>query len=105
MVLAGDGDDIIRAGNGRQDLYWGGEGADTYVFSEARATDGTRDKTLILDFDTAEDSIDLGGAQISGVREFFNSVRISLDGGRDRIDLLGVSEFDEIIFVNDTVLV
>lgn len=101
LVHAGDGDDIIRAGAGRHDLYWGGDGADTFVFSAALAEDGSRDKSVILDFDVSEDVIDLGGAEIADVREFLGSVRITLEGGRDKIDLLGVSDFDDIVFVDE----
>lgn len=101
FVFAGAGNDIIHAGDGRRDLIAGGEGADTFVFSAALAEDRAQDKTVILDFDVAEDVIDLGGAAIANVREFHNSVRISLEGGRDKIDLLGMSEFDDIVFANE----
>ena len=105
IVLAGDGDDIIISGDGKRDVSWGGDGADTFVFSASLAEDGTRDRTYIMDFDVTEDVIDLGGASIDSVREFGNTVRISLDGGKDQINLLGVSDFDEIVFANEFVFV
>ncbi|RLJ60170.1 putative extracellular nuclease [Litoreibacter meonggei] len=104
FVFGGAGDDIIHAGDGRRDFVIGGDGADTFVFSAALAEDGARDKTVIADFDVTEDVIDLGGAEISSVREFHSFVRINLDGGRDKIDLLGVSDFDDITFVNELLI-
>ncbi|MFA3919529.1 ExeM/NucH family extracellular endonuclease [Ruegeria hyattellae] len=98
LVFAGAGDDIIRAGDGKRDIYWGGDGADLFIFSAELAEDRSRDKTLVLDFDVSEDVIDLGGAQIASVREFHHKVRINLEGGRDQIDLYGVSEFEDIMF-------
>ncbi|EBA10599.1 ExeM/NucH family extracellular endonuclease [Roseobacter sp. CCS2] len=105
LVIAGAGDDTIISGNGKRDLSWGGHGADTFVFSAAFAENGSRDRTTILDFDVTEDIIDLGGAEIANVREAGGSVRITLEGGHDRIDLIGVFEFDDIVFANDFVFV
>lgn len=105
LVLAGDGDDRIIAGDGKYDAVWGGAGADTFVFSADLADNGTRDSTLIGDFDVSVDVLDLGGAEISKVQEFFGSVYITLDGDKDKIALAGVSDFDDIIFENDFVFV
>lgn len=105
LVLAGAGDDIIISGNGKRDITWGGEGADTFVFSAALAEDGSRDKTIIMDFDVTEDVIDLGGAEIADIRETHGAVRITLAGGNDIIDLKGVSDFDDIVFENEFVFV
>jgi predicted extracellular nuclease len=105
IVFGGDGNDIIRSGDGKSDVVFGGEGADTFVFSDTLAMDRSRDKTIIFDFDVDEDVIDLGGAEISNVREFFHSVEIKLDGGRDKIWLLGVDDFDDIVFVSDLAFV
>lgn len=104
-VFAGAGDDIIRAGDGRRDFVFGGEGADTFVFSDALATDRGRDTTYIGDFDTSEDAIDLGGAEIASIRETFFSVEIKLEGGRDKIVLFGVEDADEITFINELAVV
>lgn len=101
FVVAGDGDDIIRAGDGKRDYVMGGDGADTFVFSESLATDNSRDRTTILDFDVTEDVIDLGGADIGRIREGFCSVEITLEGGRDKITLWGVHDADEIVFINE----
>ena len=105
LVFAGDGDDTIISGDGRYDVSWGGDGADTFVFSAALAENNTRDNTVIFDFDENEDVIDLGGAEIGNVREFFGTVHITLEGGNDKINLLGVSEFDDIVFENDLAFV
>ncbi len=105
LVLAGDGDDKIIAGDGKYDAIWGGAGADTFVFSAELADNGTRDSTLIADFDVSVDVLDLGGAEISKVQEFFGSVYITLEGDKDKIGLAGVSDFDDIVFENDFVFV
>lgn len=104
-AFGGAGDDIFLAGDGRRDLLVLGEGADTIIFSKDLATNKQRDKTVVADFDVTEDMIDLGGATISNVRDGLFSVWITLDGGRDRIDLLGVSDFDDIVFVDDLAFV
>lgn len=103
-VRAGDGDDVISAGGGRRDFLWGGDGADIFVFSAELAEDNRRDKVFLMDFDVTEDAIDLGGAVISSIRETRVSVRINLDGGRDRIDVKGVTDFDDIVFVEDVLI-
>ncbi|MBU2993318.1 ExeM/NucH family extracellular endonuclease [Octadecabacter sp. 1_MG-2023] len=100
FVFAGDGDDVIRAGDGKNDKYWGGDGADTFIFSAELAEDRTRDKSTVYDFNVLEDVIDLGGAVVDDVREHWGSVRITLEGGNDRITLLGVSDFDDIVFAD-----
>ena len=100
FVLAGAGNDIIKAGDGRNDKYWGGDGADTFIFSAEFAEDRTRDKSTIFDFDVLEDVIDLGGAVVGDVRELWGSVRITLEGGNDRITILGVTDIDDIVFVD-----
>lgn len=101
FVFAGGGDDIIRAGDGSHDFYSGGEGSDTFIFSAELANNGARDKSVILDFNVSDDVIDLGGAVISSIREFHNSIRISLEEDQDRIELLGVTEFDDIVFADE----
>ena len=101
FVFAGEGDDVIRAGDGKRDFIFGGDGADTFVFSEALATDNSKDRTMILDFDVTEDVIDLGGAEIGSIRDGFFSVDITLDGGRDKITLWGVHDADDIVFLNE----
>ncbi len=105
VVDAGAGDDLIFAGKGRLDRVSGGEGADTFIFYAAFAEDGARDRTIIHDFDVTEDILDLGGAGISSIREVGNSVRITLDGGRDRIDLRGVDDLEAIVFADSDLFV
>ncbi|MDP5219851.1 ExeM/NucH family extracellular endonuclease [Ruegeria sp. 2205SS24-7] len=104
LIFAGAGDDIIRAGDGKRDIVWGGDGADTFMFSAELAEDRARDTTIILDFNTSEDLIDLAGAQIASVREFSHAIRIKLEGGRDQIDLYGVSDFEDVMFANDLIV-
>ncbi len=101
FVYGGAGDDLIRTGDGRYNLAKGGTGEDTFLFSAELAEDRTRDKTLITDFNTQEDILDLGGAQISDVHETGFGLRLTLDGGRDRIDLRGVTDFDDIVFADN----
>ncbi|MBB5723076.1 putative extracellular nuclease [Loktanella ponticola] len=101
IVFAGSGDDVVRAGDGSYDMVFGGKGADTFVFSESLATDRSHDRTTIFDFDTDEDAIDLGGAEIGRIRETFFSVEITLEGGHDKITLWGVRDADDIDFVNE----
>lgn len=101
VVFGGAGDDVILAGTGNKDSYWGGKGADIFVFSAELAADTYKNNTTIFDFDTSEDVMDLGGATIERVRERLFSVELELDGGRDNITLLGVRDFDDIVFVDD----
>jgi predicted extracellular nuclease len=99
-VDAGAGDDLIIAGGGSADRLIGGTGADIFEFSLAIATNGRKDQTFLLDFDVTEDVIDLGGAQISAVKESRNSVELHLDGGRDRIIVYNTDDFDSITFAD-----
>ena len=100
-----DGDDQLTAGGGRYDFMTGGAGADTFIFSDTIAENDSRDRAKILDFNADEDLIDLGGAEIASYRERSHYVEIQLDGGHDTIKIFGVSEFDEITFVEDFVFV
>jgi predicted extracellular nuclease len=101
IVYAGAGDDVILAGTGNKDSFWGGQGADTFVFSSELTEDGHKNRTTIYDFDTSEDVIDLGGATIDRVKDRFFYVELELDGGRDSITLLGVRDFHDIMFADD----
>ncbi len=100
-IWGGAGDDRIDLGGGRHDRAEGGIGADVFVFSAAIAEDRSRDRVALRDFDVAEDSIDLGGAEIASYSERGRSVLIRLDGGHDTIRIDNVSEFDRIVFVED----
>lgn len=95
------GDDIIIGGGGRFDILKGGEGADIFEFSADIATDGNKDRAYLKDFDTSEDMIDLGGAEIARVKERWNWVEIKLEGDKDKIYVFNTSEFDDINFVDD----
>ncbi|PTX57616.1 putative extracellular nuclease [Litoreibacter ponti] len=104
FVFGGAGDDQITMGSGRNDIAFGGGGMDTFIFSAAQAEDHRRDKTVIKDFDVDHDVIDLGGAEIAHVRDLGFGVRLTLEGGRDRIELWGVRDADEIVFADDMLL-
>ena len=78
-----DGDDAIIAGGGFRDLITGGAGADAFIFG-GEADNGRRDRDIILDFDSAEDTLVLEqGAAIRSISERRDDVRIQLEG-RDR---------------------
>lgn len=94
------GDDLIIAGGGRFDILRGGQGADIFEFSADIAQDRRKDVAYLADFDTSEDMIDLGGADISGVKERWGWVEIKLDGGHDKIIVAGTSDFDDIMFTD-----
>ena len=100
VVFAGAGDDRVAIGEGR-DAVFGGAGADTFVMVAPEASGGGRDRTVIWDFDTGADALDLGGAGIEEVRERPGSVTIDLADGGDRIVLVGVREFDDVLILNE----
>jgi len=104
FVDAGAGEDVIYIGEGRRDKIFGGADGDTFVFSATALTDGRLSKSVIFDFDVTEDMIDLGGADITGFREFNYGVRIDLNNGKDKIVLRDVESFEDIMFVEDTLL-
>lgn len=94
------GDDLIIAGGGRFDFLKGGSGADIFQFSDDIASDRHRDVAHLADFDTSEDMIDLGGAEIASVKERWSWVEIKLDGGRDKIVVYNTNDFDDIMFTD-----
>ncbi len=100
-IYGGDGDDVIVAGGGHRDTLIGGSGADTFVFSDTIAEDGNTDRATIWDYNASEDLIDLGGAEIASYREKFFYVELTLAGGNDKVKIYGVSDIDDIMFVDD----
>ncbi len=102
-IFGGNGNDKIEIGGGRNDVAFGGDGVDTFIFSAELANDGARDRTVLRDYDAAEDLIDLGGAEIARHRVFGAAVELQLEGGRDTIWVNGVSSLDEIVFTGEHV--
>ncbi|EAR50990.1 extracellular nuclease [Oceanicola granulosus HTCC2516] len=100
-LYGGAGDDTFEIGGGK-DRAWTGSGADTIIFAAGLADDGSKDKLRIRDFDTEMDLLDLQGIEIEKVRESKKKVTLTLEGDGDRIELRGVSDFDDIQFADDT---
>lgn len=95
-LIGTDGDDEFIGGAGRLDRYIGGDGADRFVFG-AEATNGSREVDLILDFDYREDTIVLrDGAVISRTITSGSNTILLLDGGRDRVQIIGDGDPDEL---------
>ena len=102
-VFAGAGDDTILLGQGNNDKVWGEDGADTFVFAPAVAADGHVNKTSIFGFEADADMIDIGGLEIEKLREHKLFVSLTLEGDGDVITLWGVSDVDDIQFVDPLV--
>lgn len=86
-IIGTSGDDLIRGGDGN-DRLTGRAGADTFVFG-ADASDGTRDRDIITDFNAAEDTILFeAGAVIRFVEQRGTDLFIQLEGDRDSITVL-----------------
>jgi len=99
------GDDLIRGGDGN-DRLTGRAGADTFVFG-ADARDSNRDRDVITDFNTEEDTILFeAGANIGFIEQRGADLFIQLAGGTDSILVLNadrgvVANFE---FTNDVFL-
>ncbi|SEA64641.1 hypothetical protein [Rubrimonas cliftonensis] len=90
--------DEIRTGGGRSDVVSGLGGGDRFVFENGAG----RQVLRIEDYDAAEgDVLDLGGAQVAGVRDAAGRLVLTLDTD-DVIILTGLSSVDEIVFAGDT---
>lgn len=88
-LVGTDADDIIRTLAGSYDKSSGGAGADQFIFGD-EATNGVRERDVILDFEVGIDSILLeGSAAIGSIRETSSSVAIFLEGDRDAIYVRG----------------
>ena len=95
------GDDLIRGANG-DDRLSDDAGADTFVFG-ADARDGNRDRDVITDFDSAEDSIVLeNGVQIKTWNERNGNLIVTLEGS-DR-DTITIQNADSSILANFSVI-
>jgi len=102
-VFGGDGDDIIVFEGGGLDRASGGEGYDLFKLFPGMDDDGFADTVKIIDFDPWEDAIDLSGAEIASVTELNNRVQITLEGDGDVIDVKGVNDIDDILFVEPSI--
>ena len=93
-----DANEIIVSGGGAMDLVSGGTGADCFVFTDLS---GSRDSLRVLDFDTAEDTLDIGAAAIASVRVLGPNLQINLAEDRDSIFLYGVTDIDAVHIIQD----
>ncbi len=90
------------SGGGRLDVLRGAGGADVFEFTDQI---GARNTVHILDFDAVEgDLIDLGGAEISNVRELGVNTLLQLGNDGDSILIRGVA-FDELAFADGGLIV
>ena len=94
------GDDILFFQGGEQDRGAGGAGADIIKLSEDFTSNGISDRVKIIDFNAAEDKLDLSGAIIASVTELNKEVQITLAGENDLVVLRGVTDFDDIVFTS-----
>ena len=97
-----DADERIDSGGGRLDVVQGGGGSDTFVFTDLT---GARDSLRILDFDVAEDTLDLSGSVIESAQQLGGNLRLTLAQDRDSIFLTGVTDIEQITFANDDLIV
>ncbi len=93
-ISGGLGNDMIAGGRGN-DLLAGDEGEDEFIFGNNSGRD------TILDFEVGSDLITLQGLDFANVdevldatRETSNGVVIRLDGGNDRVSILGIDKDD-----------
>ncbi|WP_425277230.1 calcium-binding protein [Sinorhizobium fredii] len=97
-IDGGRGNDMITAGEGALDHVLGGAGADVFLFA-TDTNDGHRDRTVIGDFKTGIDAIDLGEAEVVSQKSLLGSLVLTLDGDGDQIVLTGVARYDDSLFL------
>lgn len=70
-------------------------GSDVFAFADQ---EGVRDSLRVLDFDTSDDFLDLGGAEISSTSTTPNGLTIRIEGAdRDYIYLAGVTDIADVM--------
>ena len=88
-LVGTDGADEFRALGGSYDRMTGGEGADVFVFG-GEASDGTRDRDVIRDYEVGVDAIALeAGAEVDEIRETSAGLVLRLAGDGDVIYVRG----------------
>jgi hypothetical protein len=98
-----EGNDEIRSYAGRYDKMFGDMGADQFIFG-AETNNGTRERSVILDYEVGIDEIVLeDGASVASIRQTSSQVVIFLEGDRDAIYVRGdgVTE-DNISIIGST---
>ncbi|ARE41168.1 Alkaline phosphatase [Rhodovulum sp. P5] len=99
-----DGVDHISFGDQMRSEYATGyDDADVFIFDATVFTDGTRGIAQILDYTPGEDAIFLDGGTFDEtlVRVGSSGVYLTMDGDGDRIVIHGVSDLDQITFVDE----
>jgi Ca2+-binding RTX toxin-like protein len=97
----GAGADVLSAGAG-EDLIWGGAGADVFRFPAAELSNGSAEGDIIVDYSGAEgDSLDLpdGVSSVADAYLLNDKLVVVLDGDSDTIELVGVDDISDILFV------
>lgn len=94
LLLGCAGNDILRPGGGKKDVLLGGAGDDLFDLGDV-VGNGTRDKTIIRDFEAGRDSLDLGGAAEVSVRERGGDLLIRFGEDGDRVVLAGAQHFQD----------
>ncbi len=91
------GADLVLSLGGRNDIVFGGDGADVFRFG-SETGNGVRERDQIRDYQPGLDVIDLGGATIAAIKETPSQVRLELAGDGDTIFISGIGSFDQISF-------
>lgn len=84
-----DGDDLVDGKGGLLDTLFGGGGADSFVFGN-EASDGSRDRDVILDYNPLLDTILLqAGAAVDDFSELNGRILLKLEGDGDIVIVQG----------------
>ena len=100
-----DDDDTFLFSGGGTASALGGGGADTFVLRSALMSNDQADKVKIRDYDPHEDVVDLNGYAITSVRELNNRTQVFVGDEGDFVEFVGITDVDEIVFIDDTILV
>ncbi|MGB0905333.1 MAG: serine hydrolase, partial [Mangrovicoccus sp.] len=91
------GDDKLLGGDGSDKLI-GGAGADEFVFG-AETHNGVVEHDRIQDFELGVDLLDLGQAEVTGLRDTWRGLELTLSGDGDLLILESLTEADFLAFV------